>query len=213
MAFSDSALTATFDFCHNLDATPDLDFFTDPMFCEALLKVSLDLLPLMFDSRNSNNCNADIKLLNCFLGVVNLSDYQLDEGELSLLEKGQTFVDTPPPPDLGVLCTDLSKFHLSIKRKLALSGLNLKSNQDTPRQGNTQPFQSRKFTNRSNWNPPAPGIVEHMSLLNESALQNSILSPKLRNFKHNLTKAEITAKSICNEIIIKRLKRLIRAQM
>ena len=33
-----------------------------------------------------------------------------------------------------------------------------------------------------------------MSLLNESALRNSILSPKLRNFKCNLTKAEIDAK-------------------
>ena len=106
-----------------------------------------------------------------------------------------TFVDTPPAPDLGILCEDFNKFHLSIKRKLALSGLNLPNTSLTPRQGDTLPFQSRKFTNRSNWNPPAPGIVEHMSLLNESALQNSILSPELRNSKRNLTRAEFTAKS------------------
>ena len=132
---------------------------------------------------------------------------QTHDGELSLLQKGLTFVDTPPPPDLGVLCEDLNKFHLSIKRKLALSGLNLPNTTEIPRQGNTQPFQSRKFTNRSNWNPPAPGIVEHMSLLNESALQNSILSPKLLNLKRNLTKAEVNAKSSLqrnHDIVIKK---------
>ena len=149
------------------------------MFCEALLKVSVDLLPLLFNPSNYNNCNSDIKALNCFSGVVNLSDHQLSDGELSLLQNGLTFVDTPPAPDLGILREDFNKFHLSIKRKLALSGLNLPNNSLTPRQGNTLPFQLRKFTNRSNWNPPAPGIVEHMSLLNESALQNSILSPEL----------------------------------
>ena len=207
MNSADFSGTKTFDLCHLPDTTPGLDFFTDPLFCEALFKVSLDLLPLMFNSSNYNNCNSDIKSLNCFSGVVNLSDHQLSDGELSLLQKGLTFVDTPPSPDLGVLCEDFSKFHLSIKRKLALSGLNLTTTPEIPRQGNNLPFQSRKFTNRSNWNPPAPGIVEHMHLLNESALQNSLLSPKLQTFRRNLTKAEIAAKSSLqhnHDIVIKK---------
>ena len=81
------------------------------MFCEALLKVSIDLLPLLFNSNNYNNCNSEIKSLNCFSGVVNLSDIQLNDSEPSLLQKGLTFVDTPPSPDLGVLCEDFNKFH------------------------------------------------------------------------------------------------------
>ena len=85
------------DIRHSVDTTKDLDFFSDPMFCEALFKVSIDLLPLMFDTNNNNNCNSDIKSLNCFSGVVNLSDHQLNDGELSLLQKGLTFVDTPLP--------------------------------------------------------------------------------------------------------------------
>ena len=72
--YADLHCIPMFDLCHTLDTTPGLDFFTDPMFCEALFKVSIDLLPLMFNSNNYNNCNSEIKSLNCFSGVVNLSD-------------------------------------------------------------------------------------------------------------------------------------------
>ena len=43
---ANSTCTQTFDICHSLETTKGLDFFNDPMFCEALLKVSLDLLLL-----------------------------------------------------------------------------------------------------------------------------------------------------------------------
>ena len=75
-----------------------------------------------------------IKPVNCYPGVVNLSNKVLSEPELSLLSKGLTFVDTPDLPDMDVLSEDLDKFHLSIKRHLALGKFN-------PSLGNTNTSQ------------------------------------------------------------------------
>ena len=50
------------------------------------------------------NANVDSNPLNnseisTYTGVVNLSSHILTDGELSLLTKGLTFVNTPPTPD------------------------------------------------------------------------------------------------------------------
>ena len=65
---------------------------------------------------NTNNSNVGVKSVNCYSGVVNLSDKILNDAELSLLSKGLTFVDTPNSPDMGVLTENLNKFHLSVKK-------------------------------------------------------------------------------------------------
>ena len=170
----------------------DSHWFTDADFCVALLKVSIDLLPLLCSSLNVNNSNADSKTLNCFSGVVNLSDHTLSDSELSLLSKGLTFVDTPPPPDLGLIMEDIQKFHISIKRHLAIGKLPSYTQDATERINSSTPFGNQKFRNPSKWNPPSPAIVEHMALLNESAI---LKSEPHKLTKRNLTSAEYKAKT------------------
>ena len=170
----------------------DSHWFTDADFCVALLKVSIDLLPLLCSSLNVNNSNADSKTLNCFSGVVNLSDHTLSDSELSLLSKGLTFVDTPPPPDLGLIMEDIQKFHISIKRHLAIGKLPSYTQDATERITSSTPFGNQKFRNPSKWNPPSPAIVEHMALLNESAI---LKSEPHKLTKRNLTSAEYKAKT------------------
>ena len=139
-----------------------------------------------------------MSILNCCPGVVNLSDKILSHAELSLLSKGLIFVDTPDPPDLGILSEDLSKFHLSIKRHLAIDKFTT-TNHTTGNPPDTMPmdkpelpFSNPKFRNPSKWNPPAPLIVEHMALLNQEHIVNTKFPRK--NSKFNLTKDEHSAK-------------------
>ena len=89
---------------------------------------------------------------------------------------------------------DIKKFHLGVKRHLAFGKLTA-NYQGAPRDNNnntTLPFGHQKFRNPSKWNPPSPAIVEHMALLNESAIVNT---PPQKLTKRNLTKAERKAKS------------------
>ena len=65
--------------------------------------------------------------------------------------------------DKGSIVEDLSKFHLSIKRHLGAEKLNLP--QSTNPNFTGAPCAHQKFKNPSRWNPPAPAILEHMSLL------------------------------------------------
>ena len=135
----------------------------------------LEFIPVNKMNVNVNNVT--------YTGVVNLSDHNLSDGELCLLSKGLTFIDTPPPPDPGILAEDLSKFHLSIRRKLALETA----------AGTFKPaFSSSKFKNPSNWNPQGPAILEHMCLLNQTELEQSDLTP---TYQRNITKAESEAKT------------------
>ena len=143
---------------------------------------------------NLNDSNATSKLVNCYPGVVNLSDTILTDAEMSLLGKGLTFVDTPEQPDLGILAEDLNKFHLSIKRHLALPKF-LETSTDRPNSDSntTTPFSHSKFKNPSKWNPPCPMTLGHMGMTNAEEL----LSPNPETNTHkryNLTKEERSAK-------------------
>ena len=160
---------------------------------------------------NTNNSNVGIKSVNCYPGVVNLSDKILNDAELSLLSKGLTFVDTPDLPDMGILSEDLDKFHLSVKRHLAFGKFQIPDPIPNPVPPNSDrnspetPFGHSKFRNASKWNPPGPMIVEHMSLLNQEQIVNKH-TPK-KNLKFNLTKEERSAKRSLaqnNDIVIKK---------
>ena len=114
-----------------------------------------------------------------------------------MLNKGLTFVDTPPQPDIGVLAEDLSKFHLGVKQNLAATKF-LSSN-NPPDHSRVSvaiapPFSHQKFKNPSSWNPTCPLIVEHMSLLNEEQLLCDSLPSPASPKKFNLTQAERCAK-------------------
>ena len=177
-------------------------WFNDIDFFNVLLEVSCEFIPCLYNILNSNNCNFSNTATKETQGVVNLSNKTLSDSELSLLSKGLTFVDTPPPPDLGVLVEDLSKFHLSIRRKLAISKF---QNDQTPKRPESTPFDHSKFKNPSRWNPPGPVILEHMALLNEAQILESNKIPKQN--RRNMTNAEFTAKKdLANDksIIIKK---------
>ena len=146
---------------------------------------------------NTNNSNVGIKSVNCY-PVVNLSDKNLNDAELSLLSKGLTFVDTPDSPNMGVLTENLNKFHLSVNRHLALGKLQIpqttinRGPPKTDRHPPETPFGHPRFRNPSKWNPPGPMVVEHMSLLNQEEIVDNH-SPK-KNLKFNLTREERSAK-------------------
>ena len=103
-------------------------FLNDLDFIDCLKEIHTNLIPTKLDSAQNLNVNAhtNSNILNnnvnssTYTGVVYLSNHTLSDIELSLLSKGLTFVNTPPTTDIGILCEDLSKFHTSIKRKLAI---------------------------------------------------------------------------------------------
>ena len=132
-------------------------------------------LSLCFDVVcNSNNSNLPSKTVNCYPGVVNLSDTILTQAKTNLLAKGLTFVDAPNKPDLGTIAEDLNKFHLSIKRHLALPKFqDLSHSVPDPKDNAYFPFGHQKFKNPSKWNPPCPMIIDHMNMINTE----EILSP------------------------------------
>ena len=154
-----------------------------------LFEISCTFIPCLSNTLNWNNSNFDNTATKEVQSFLNLSDKILSDSELSLLSKGLSFVDTPPPPDLGILSKDLTKFHLSIKRKLAISKLSPFQN---TQKSDLTPFEHPKLKNPSRWNPSGPVIVEHMALLNEGEILGHRSSN--RNKHRNLSKAEFTAK-------------------
>ena len=112
---------------------------------------------------------------------------------------------------MGVLSKDLNKFHLGIKRHLALGKFKTPNTNVTPppsqteRTGPENPFSHPKFRNPSKWNPPGPMIVEHMSLLNQEHIVDKH-TPK-KNLRFNLSKEERSAKHTLSKdknIVIKK---------
>ena len=135
------------------------------------------------------------------------------------MAKGLSFVNTPSSPDAGTLFEDLSKFHRSIKRKLALDKLqnpvsiNQRNTENSPDPKTTRdstqthtsiPFDNQKFKNPSLWNPPGPPIVEYMCFQNENELESSQLQkPKRTNIRKCESDALKSLKSN-TDIIIKK---------
>ena len=100
-------------------------FLNDIDFLKALKNLHFNYLPCLAKLNQNQIVDGEINTdsSTTYTGVVNLSDHRLSDSEQSLLSKGLTFVHTPSSPDPGILSEDLSKFHRSLKRKLALDKL------------------------------------------------------------------------------------------
>ena len=132
-------------------------------------------------------------------GVFNLSDYNLSESEISLLNKGLKFCPTPPLPDIGMLVRDTEKFFRTASIKLHFHNL---ANKPTNSQSDTvaqtlsdepdlrspiQAFSHPDLKPKSKWNAPVPPLLEHVKQLFLTELQGSQLKPTRRK---NLTAEE-----------------------
>ena len=126
--------------------------------------------------------------------VVNLSDRQLSESEIQILERGMKFCPTPGEPDMGELHEDLDKLHLRLKRYLHFYKLP-NPNNDTSLRDITivptpelhQPFKHPLFKLPSAWIPPPVINLENFIFKNHRDLSDSNI-PKIRN--HNITVEE-----------------------
>ncbi len=109
--------------------------------------------------------------------VVNLSDYPLNNAQLSLLGRGLNFCPSPGEPSLSDLFKDLDKFHLQLRRAcffenthndLPGTSQDVAPSQDT--QDTPPAFEHRKFTKPSTWEPRAPPTLETFIRMNEFEL-------------------------------------------
>ena len=91
--------------------------------------------------------------------VVNLSDYNLSQHEMSVLSKGLKFCPTPKECDKGMLWQDLERFSRSTR--LALLFHNNTNSQPTQSLPN-EPFFHKDFKKKSTWNPPGPSHLEYV---------------------------------------------------
>ena len=66
----------------------------------------------------NNNSNNNDTSENYDALVVNLSQIQLTNPQISLLRKGLKFCPTPGEPDISQYQTDLDKFHLRLRQYL-----------------------------------------------------------------------------------------------
>ena len=134
---------------------------------------------------NCNNSNGTDSL------VVNLSDYTLNEHEISILSKGMKFCPTPGEPNFGALREDLDHFHTRIKRKLFFSNLPVDEENNPTGSGNQHndddAFKDSKFKEASKWKPPPIVNLEIFCRQNEYDLLKHKVPP---NKFHNLTKPE-----------------------
>ena len=73
--------------------------------------------------------NLDLDLDNSARSVVNLSNFQLNESHISLLQRGLKFCPTPSAPDAGQLRQDMDRLHTRM-RQIAFFN-NLKNNNDS----------------------------------------------------------------------------------
>ena len=116
-----------------------------------------------------------VKLFNKLNGsqymndIVNLSNYNLTNPEISVLSKGLGFCPSPGAPVICNIIQDLGVF----KRKARLQLFFSESNQDPP--GNdTQsgdPFEHKSFKLKSSFNPVGPFQLESMFCSIEQDLQ------------------------------------------
>ena len=124
--------------------------------------------------------------------MVNLSDKQLGEGEIKLLEKGLSFVPKPLKPTEEEVQSAIAQFSRRLKLTYFFDG---KPKSEEP----------KLFVEKSDWSPHDKLIKE--DILNElKELESEANKIELKNSKSNLTKQEkIAIKTLKNDnnIIIK----------
>ena len=122
-------------------------------------------------------------------GVINLSSYELNSDEHSLLSKGSSFSPTPGTMDMDAAMNDLDKFHRSLR--LATRFLDSDDSESYLNPVDDEPFYHPKFKGPSTYNPRGPPALECFILSNHvHAIQ---LSWFHKQHKSNLNTAEQTA--------------------
>ena len=140
----------------------------------------------------------NLQYMDC---IVNLSNYNLTNAEISVLSKELVFCPTPGAPDIGNIIEDLDTFKRRTRLQLFFSG----SNQDPPG-SDTQsggPFECKSSKLKSSINPVGPFQLESVFCSIEQDLHRQKYSEPR---KKNLTKEDYKAiRSLKNnkDIVIK----------
>ena len=145
----------------------------------------------VFLNDNKSNNSSEVQIHE---SVVNLSNRQLTEPEILILQRGMKFCPTPGEPDLSELHEDLDKLHVRLKQYLYFYKLptpeDITLTQDisvTPTLDPHQPFKHPKFKLPSAWIPPPVVKLENFISKNHRDLSDSKL-PKIRH--HNISNEE-----------------------
>ena len=125
--------------------------------------------------------------------VLNLSNYTLSDGELSLLSHGLNFCPTPTKePNMGAISQDLKNFHIKIQRESFFhennnDSLNL-SRAHSQYTQQTQGFKHYTFKKRSTWVPAPNTNVAAFIACNERDLNDHTTPPRGNN--NNISRLE-----------------------
>ena len=153
------------------------------------IKSSLSISNRVFNNSvnngSTNNASNSVKSKTVddnnvsYLGqrVVNLSDYQLNKSQKSLLEKGITFVPTPGDADIADIHLEVNKF---IRRILLKLHFHDEGNNDNQQWKNQLPPSLVKFKKPSTWTPRTR-------------------DPFVHGFVQNVHKSMIDIKTTCRE--------------
>lgn len=131
--------------------------------------------------------------------VINISDYELSESEISLLRKGTTFVPTPPKPIMSALYHDLSDFFRRLRLKLHFSNT---EKQDL----NFDEKLESIFRIKSTWTPSPgedPCLDAYIHCVTEKFLKSKLETSHEENLTNHEKKALINL-SNNRDIIIKK---------
>ena len=93
-------------------------------------------------------------------GIVNLSNYTLQDVEISVLSKGLGFCPTPGAPDIGDIIQDLDSFKRKTRIQLFFKDPNQGPKTESIHSGG--PFEHRSFKLKSTFNPMGPFQLESM---------------------------------------------------
>ena len=131
--------------------------------------------------------------------IVNLSDYQLSEPEISILSKGLKFCPTPGYHEVSEVQSDLDHFHRAtpIKTLLPTTGKMITflgsqswGGPSSMRVDLSEGFNHPKFRNKSTWQPKGPQALEAFAFCNDCQL---LPQTDFRRPRDNLSKSERSA--------------------
>ena len=130
--------------------------------------------------------------------IVNLSDYNLSESEISILSKGLKFCPTPGYHEVSEVQSDLDRFHRQLRLKHFfhfreddnLSGSQSWGGPSSMRVDLSEGFDHPKFRNKSTWQPKGPQALEAFAFSNDCQL---LRQTDFRRPRDNLSPSERSA--------------------
>ena len=157
----------------------------------------------LYQSEFSQFCSTQLsvnKFWQSYYGVINLTNYELNNLEIQILGKGLKFCPTPPMFDHGPLKESIDKFFRSALLKLFFSG---HESDDNAIAASSKGFDHPDLRLPSQFKPNMPSNLEHIYCL----IMEELLGINPTHGKRNLTNAEFTTLNRLkdnNEIIIKK---------